>query len=353
MEKLSNAFFMTFLMLLTSPFFSDKICNKINEKFKHLIVMKKAQKLKMEVISVKNLTKDYGLGRGVFNVDLSVEKGEVYGFLGPNGAGKSTTIRHLMGFSKPDSGKVQILGKDTFKNYYKLLDKIGYLPGEIALPEGLTGKQFLKMMKELRHIKDDTQTNKLINMFKLDPSGDLKSMSLGQKRKLAVVTAFMHDPDILILDEPTSGLDPIMQEVFINFVIDEKKRGKTILLSSHIFSEVDATCDKISIIKDGKIVDKFVTNDLKHNKIKVYNLFFENNFGLDDFAYKIQGKNYITMVEKNEEKSCCTINIDEDYTNDLIRELSNSNIIDFTETKVSLQEYFMKFYKEDRTYEEV
>ena len=158
----------------------------------------------MEVISVKNLTKDYGLGRGVFDVNLSAQKGEVYGFLGPNGAGKSTTIRHLMGFSKPDKGKTQILGKDTFKNYYKLLEKIGYLPGEIALPEGLTGDEFLKMMKELRHIKDDTLTKKLIKQFELDSSGDLKSMSLGQKRKLAIVTAFMHDPEILILDEPTS-----------------------------------------------------------------------------------------------------------------------------------------------------
>ena len=292
----------------------------------------------MEVISVKNLTKDYGLGRGVFDVNLSVEKGEVYGFLGPNGAGKSTTIRHLMGFSKPDKGKTQILGKDTFKNYYKLLEKIGYLPGEIALPEGLT---------------DDTLTKKLIKQFELDSSGDLKSMSLGQKRKLAIVTAFMHDPEILILDEPTSGLDPVMQEVFIQFIIDEKKRGKTILLSSHIFSEVDATCDRISIIKDGKIVDKFVTNDLKHNKIKIYNLYFENNSELEIFCNQLKAIPNIEIVEKIQDTSSVTISIDEDYTNELIHLLGNSGVINMTETRVSLQEYFMKFYKEDRTYEEV
>ena len=285
----------------------------------------------MEVISVKNLTKDYGLGRGVFDVNLSAQKGEVYGFLGPNGAGKSTTIRHLMGFSKPDKGKTQILGKDTFKNYYKLLEKIGYLPGEIALPEGLTGDEFLKMMKELRHIKDDTLTKKLIKQFELDSSGDLKSMSLGQKRKLAIVTAFMHDPEILILDEPTSGLDPVMQEVFIQFIIDEKKRGKTILLSSHIFSEVDATCDKIAIIKDGRIVDRFVTADFKHRSKKCYEIDFDDE----------------------EDTSSVTISIDEDYTNELIHLLGNSGVINMTETRVSLQEYFMKFYKEDRTYEEV
>lgn len=307
----------------------------------------------MEVISVKNLTKDYGLGRGVFDVNLSAQKGEVYGFLGPNGAGKSTTIRHLMGFSKPDKGKTQILGKDTFKNYYKLLEKIGYLPGEIALPEGLTGDEFLKMMKELRHIKDDTLTKKLIKQFELDSSGDLKSMSLGQKRKLAIVTAFMHDPEILILDEPTSGLDPVMQEVFIQFIIDEKKRGKTILLSSHIFSEVDATCDRISIIKDGKIVDKFVTNDLKHNKIKIYNLYFENNSELELFCNQLKVIPNIEIVEKIQNTSSVTISIDEDYTNELIHLLGNSGVINMTETRVSLQEYFMKFYKEDRTYEEV
>lgn len=307
----------------------------------------------MEVISVKNLTKDYGLGRGVFDVNLSIQKGEVYGFLGPNGAGKSTTIRHLMGFSKPDSGKTQILGKDTFKNYYKLLDKIGYLPGEIALPEGLTAKEFLNMMKELRHIKDDTLTNKLIKQFELELTGDLKSMSAGQKRKLAVVTAFMHDPEILILDEPTSALDPVMQEVFIQFIIDEKKRGKTILLSSHIFSEVDATCDKISIIKDGKIVDDFITNDLKHNTTKIYNIYFKTESASQSFKDAMQNFKDCEFLEKNLNEKSCTISINEIHTNDFIRILSNLDVEQITEKKVSLQEYFMKFYKEDRTYEEV
>ena len=304
----------------------------------------------MEVISVKNLTKDYGMGRGVFHVNFSIEKGEVYGFLGPNGAGKSTTIRHLMGFSKPDSGKVQILGKDTFKNYYKLLSKIGYLPGEIALPEGLTAKEFLQMMKELRHMKDDRLTKQLIERFQFEATGDLKSMSLGQKRKLAVVTAFMHDPEILILDEPTSGLDPVMQEVFIQFIIDDKNRGKTILLSSHIFSEIDATCDKISIIKDGKIVDDFVTDDLKHNSVKVYNLHFLDNRGMEDFLKNMRN---IEILEKDLESHLCSISINENDTNEFLFCLSDSNVDNLTETRVSLQEYFMKFYKEDRTYEEV
>lgn len=307
----------------------------------------------MDIISVQNLTKDYGLGRGVFNVNLAVQKGEVYGFLGPNGAGKSTTIRHLMGFSKPDSGRAEILGKDTFKNYYKLFENVGYLPGEVALPEGLTGYQFLKMMKDLRHIKNEKMMKSLIEKFELDPSGETKSMGTGQRRKLAIVVAFMHDPDILILDEPTSGLDPIMQEVFINFILNEKEKGKTILLSSHIFSEVDATCDEIAIIKDGKIVDKFITNDLKHNKTKVFELYFENANEITGFCNECSNKPFIEVLDADIELKMCHIRANDDNINEVLEILSKYNIEKFIENKVSLQEYFMKFYKEDLEYKGV
>ncbi len=307
----------------------------------------------MDIISVQNLTKDYALGRGVFNVNLAVQKGEVYGFLGPNGAGKSTTIRHLMGFSKPDSGRAEILGKDTFKNYYKLFENVGYLPGEVALPEGLTGYQFLKMMKDLRHIKNEKMMKSLIEKFELDPSGETKSMGTGQRRKLAIVAAFMHDPDILILDEPTSGLDPIMQEVFINFILNEKEKGKTILLSSHIFSEVDATCDEIAIIKDGKIVDKFITNDLKHNKTKVFELYFENANEITGFCNECSNKPFIEVLDADIELKMCHIRANDDNINEVLEILSKYNIEKFIENKVSLQEYFMKFYKEDLEYKGV
>lgn len=208
----------------------------------------------MSVINVERLTKDYGFGRGVFDVSIHVEKGEVFGFLGPNGAGKSTTIRHLMGFSQPDDGKVEIFGKPTFGKYYEILKNVGYIPGEVALPAGLTGKEFLKMMQDLTGIYNNERLGMLLRLFELDEAsllGDVKRMSLGVKRKLAVVSAFMSDPEVLILDEPTSGLDPVMQERFIEFIHKEKERGKTILLSSHIFSEIDNTCDRIAIIKDG------------------------------------------------------------------------------------------------------
>ena len=279
----------------------------------------------MSVIEVEKLTKDYGNGKGVFDIDLYVDEGEVYGFLGPNGAGKSTTIRHLMGFSRPDSGETRINGKNTFNKYYDLLKDVGYLPGEIALPKGLTGDEFIKMMKDLRGMKGDMRTKELIDTFELDYSGDTKSMSLGQKRKLAIVVAFMHDPKILILDEPTSGLDPIMQKKFIEFVVNEKKAGKTILLSSHIFSEVDATCDKIAIIKDGRIVDRFVTADFKHRSKKCYEIDFDD----EETARMIVKKDYISDAS-----------------------VSGKQVV-ITEEIVSLQDHFMSVYKEDLTYERV
>ncbi|HBF44446.1 MAG TPA: ABC transporter ATP-binding protein, partial [Clostridiales bacterium] len=157
----------------------------------------------MSVIEVNHFTKDYGFGRGVFDASFKVEKGEVFGFLGPNGAGKSTTIRHLMGFSKPQSGETKILGMDTFENYYKFLNKVGYIPGEIALPAGLTGWEFLRMMQSMQGIKNEEQLNKMLNLFELEDNvlkGETKRMSLGVKRKLAIVASFMSDPEVLILD---------------------------------------------------------------------------------------------------------------------------------------------------------
>lgn len=229
------------------------------------------------IIVVDNLTKDYGFGRGVFNISFEIYQGETFGFLGPNGAGKTTAIRHLMGFSKPQSGKVTINGKKVFKHYASLLQNVGYIPGELAFPAGLTGFELLKMIEDLNGKHDKERREMLCNLFKLtalDLKSRTKQMSLGTKRKLAIVTAFMNDPEILILDEPTSGLDPIMQDIFIDFIKREKERGKTIMLSSHVFNEVDQTCDRISIIKQGRIIDTFVTNDLKHDKQKHYLLNF-------------------------------------------------------------------------------
>ena len=302
----------------------------------------------MSVIDVSNLTKDYGHGRGVFDVSISVDQGECYGFLGPNGAGKTTTIRHLMGFSKPQSGSTSITGMDSWKNSAALQKTIGYLPGEIALPQGITGTGFLNMMKRMRGLKDDSYLKMLLEKFELDPNIGTRQMSLGVKRKLAVVTAFMHDPDILILDEPTSGLDPIMQEIFIEYIVDEKKRGKTIFLSSHIFHEVDATCDKIAIIKDGRVISKFVADDLKNKSDKVYRITFRNM----EAYHKFEKLSY-DFPSKNPDKKRLRVHVHDEEVNQLIDDIAKSDIADFQEFPTTLEDYFMKFYKEDRVFEGV
>lgn len=312
---------------------------------------------KDNIIVVDKLTQDYGHGRGVFDVSFTVKKGEVFGFLGPNGAGKSTTIRHIMGFSRAQSGSTSVFGLESFKNYYKILDRIGYLPGEIALPEGLTGWEFIKMMWSLRKVENKERLEQLLDMFKLDPSGETKKMSLGDKRKLAIVTAFMHDPEVLILDEPTSGLDPVMQQTFIDFVKVEKKRGKTILLSSHMFNEVEATCDRIAIIKDGKIVSEFDTSDITHNENKNFEVIFKNKEELEKFTslYPKLRKNtiiikHIAIRTVNQENNRVVIAVNDKDINKLTMALSDYSVQSFTQVKYTLEDYFMQFYKEDKKF---
>lgn len=307
----------------------------------------------MSVIEVNNLTKDYGSGRGVFDVSFKVNKGEVFGFLGPNGAGKSTTIRHLMGFSRPGKGETKIFGKDTFDKYHEILGKVGYIPGEIALPQGLTGWAFLRMMQDLQHIHNEERLQMLLKLFELDEvtlKGETKRMSLGVKRKLAIVSAFMSDPEVLILDEPTSGLDPVMQEVFIEFIKNEKERGKTILLSSHIFSEVDATCDRIAIIKDGEIVSEFIANDLKHARTKFYKIVFESKADCKKFCKGYKKSEVLSILSTFQDENTVTISTLDDNINEVVDILADYKILDFTNMKETLEDYFMKFYKEDKDF---
>lgn len=302
----------------------------------------------MPVIEVSHLTKDYGHGRGVFDVSIKVEQGMCYGFLGPNGAGKTTTIRHLMGFSKPQSGSTSILGCDSWNCADELKNAVGYLPGEIAFPKGLTGTEFLDMQMKMRRVKEETYKNELLERFQLDPSMRVEKMSLGVRRKLAVVTAFLHDPDILILDEPTSGLDPIMQQNFIDFILSEKKRGKTILLSSHIFHEVDACCDRISIIKDGRIVADFVADELKNRSTKIYRIFFSDKDSYDAFVCK----EYL-FHSRNEKKLRARVMIEAAQINRLLADITPLSVTEFQEIPFTLEDYFMEFYKNDRQFGEV
>ena len=229
---------------------------------------------------------------------------------------------------------------------------MGYIPGEIALPAGLTGYEFITMMQDMYGIHNQEMLDKMLDMFKLTDNvlkGDTKHMSLGVKRKLAIVTAFMSDPQVLILDEPTSGLDPVMQQRFINFIKEEKERGKTILLSSHIFSEVDATCDRIAIIKDGKIVSEFIANDLKHATLKQYRIVFESKDEYLRFKNTYDSK-IINIVKDREAKNKLFITTDDKNINQVISFISDFKVKEFNNIKETLEDYFMKFYKEDKDF---
>lgn len=302
----------------------------------------------MEMIQVEHLTKDYGSGRGVFDVSFAVQKGEVFGFLGPNGAGKTTTIRHIMGFSKPQAGRTSVLEIDSWVNPSKIQRHLGYLPGELAFPQNLSGLSFIAMMAKLRGLKDMSKMEYLSKKFDLDPRGSIKRMSLGTKRKLAIVTAFMHDPDILVLDEPTSGLDPIMQKVFTDFVLEEKDKGKTVLLSSHIFSEVDATCDRIAIIKDGRIVSTVISDTLRHNESKVYKIEFSTEGDFNRFI----AEEKLEIQSKKTDKRQVKVLVNDAQINTFFTVMAAYSINFLSEIKFTLEDYFMDFYDENLTVEE-
>lgn len=250
----------------------------------------------MNVINIEKLTRDYGGGKGIFDLSFQVNEGEVFGFLGPNGAGKTTTIRHLMGFIKPKSGKCAIQGVDCWTGRSEIQRNLGYIPGEISFFDDMTGTDYLKFVSGYRKLGKANRTKELMDRFQLDAKGKIKKMSKGTKQKLGIVSAFMHDPDILILDEPTTGLDPLMQNRFIELLAEEKKKGKTILLSSHIFEEVERTCDRVGIIRAGKLVTVDSVESLRKRHVRSYQVTlaseelakaFAEDFGGDQEGTKV------------------------------------------------------------------
>ena len=295
----------------------------------------------MQIITIKNFTKDYGNEKGVFDVSIGIEKGEVYGYLGPNGAGKSTTLRHLMGFSKPDSGTLSINNLDCWNDKTAIKKDIGYLPGEIALPEDMTGIAYLKLIDKLRKTNDLSYAEDLIEYFEIDTHMQIKKMSKGMKQKIAIIMALMHNPEILLLDEPTSCLDPLMQEKFIRLIKREKQNGKTIILSSHIFEEISKVCDRVGIIKRGKLIKEVVMKDFKHSENKTYKIEFKNE---NDFN-KIR-RAYPDADFKTKEMQII-ISITDREINDLISNLSSCEVAFLKEEKHTLEEYFMKFYGDE------
>ena len=208
----------------------------------------------MAVIETERLTKFYGPHRGIVDVDLSVDEGEVYGFLGPNGAGKTTTIRLLLDLLRPTSGRALVFGIETTSDPVAIHRRIGYLPGEFALFDRLTGAQVIEYFGNLRDGVDPAYQAELVARFDLDPSRRFREYSKGNKQKVGLVIALQHRPDLLVLDEPTSGLDPLVQQTFFELLRETVSEGRTAFLSSHILGEVEKTCDRVAIIRDGRIV---------------------------------------------------------------------------------------------------
>lgn len=236
------------------------------------------------MLVVSQLTKTYANGKGIKDVSFEVKRGEVFGFLGPNGAGKSTTIRHIMGFMKPDRGFVTVNGLDTWKDQGRVQAYVGYLPGEIAFFDGMTGKTFLDFMAELRGMKSTARRESLIERLQFDVGTPIRKMSKGMKQKVGLVAAFMHEPEVVVLDEPTSGLDPLMQKVFIELVLEEKARGTTFLMSSHSFPEIERTCDRAAIIKDGVLVAVNDVHELQSMQRKLFEVTFARASDAEAFA---------------------------------------------------------------------
>jgi ABC-2 type transport system ATP-binding protein len=290
----------------------------------------------LNFIEINHLTRNYGGGRGVFDLSFSVSKGEVFGFLGPNGAGKTTTIRHLMGFVKPEKGNLAIGGLDCWQKSSDIQKTLGYIPGEMAFPEDMTGTGFLRFMAEYRGQKDFIRAEKLMEKFELNPKGKLKKMSKGMKQKVGIICAFMHDPEVLLLDEPTSGLDPLMQNRFIDLVLEEKQRGKTILLSSHLFEEVERTCDRVGILKAGYLAAVEDTVSLKSKKQRSYTVTLCDEEAAMEFALE---KLHVISREKNR----VTVNVRQDMQA-FIQAMGRHKVTNIDVAEQSLEEIFLHYY---------
>jgi ABC-2 type transport system ATP-binding protein len=260
------------------------------------------------MIKVKQLTKRFTPEKGLFDLNFEVKKGEVFGYIGPNGAGKSTTIRHLMGFMKPDEGSSSINDLDCWAKSAEVQKLIGYLPGEIVFLEGMNGLDFLTLMQKMRRHKMTQKRDELIERFQLDVKTPIRKMSKGMKQKVGIIAAFMHDPEVLILDEPTSGLDPLMQRVFIDLILEEKQKNKTILMSSHSFQEIERTCDSAGIIKDGRLVALEDIHSLRTVQRRIFEVKVKNEIDIDtihqsNLQTEIMGKKTIHVtVQGNDQE---------------------------------------------------
>lgn len=287
------------------------------------------------IIELKHLKKYYGNSRGIEDVSLKINKGEIYGFIGPNGAGKSTTIRTIMGLINKTSGNIYINGKDLEFDDINVKKRIGYLPSEVNLYGDMTTKEILNYHEKFYNKNLGKRMNELVKLFKIDLNKKIEDLSLGNLKKVGIVLALMHEPDILILDEPTSGLDPIMQNTFHDLLLKEKEKGTTILYSSHVLSEVSSVCDKVGLIKDGKIIKEDTIENIKKDNYTYLRIISKD---IENIKKELKLKVY---KENNNE----VIFFNNLKPNELINKLCKYNIESLLIEEVSLEDLFINYYK--------
>ena len=295
------------------------------------------------VIEIRDLTKDYGAGRGIFNENLDIREGEMVGFVGTNGSGKTTTIRNILGFIRPTSGSVTVNGLSSWENASEIAKLVGYVPGEIAFPDLPNGIEFLKCQAEFYGLKDMTYANELIERLQLDPRANLKRMSKGMKQKTALVAALMNDAPVIILDAPTTGLDPLMRVTFLDIIKKEHEKGKTIFMSSHMFEELETTCDRVALINDGHIIDVADMNDIRRRPVKDFKIEFNS-----DADYKKFQKAGYEIVRLQDEYDQVTIRIAVERTGELLKTLTGYDVKFISELPYTLEKHFKQILIEKK-----
>ena len=290
----------------------------------------------MAIIKIDDIHKSFGKVHALAGVNLEVEEGEIYGFIGPNGAGKSTSIRVLLGMLKADKGTAKIFNLDSWKEAVKIHKRIAYVPGDVNLWPNLSGGEVIDLFLRLKGDKTKTYQNELIKDFDFDPTKKCDTYSKGNRQKVALIAAFASKPDLYIFDEPTSGLDPLMENVFGEYVKREKNKGKSVFLSSHILSEVEHLCDRISIIKQGKIVDGGTLEEMRH--ITRNHVTVETEKPVEDLV-NVKGV-FDLRVEDNTIK----FSMDNSETSSIMNYLSQKGIKRIVSTPPTLEELFMSHY---------
>ncbi|MFC9390472.1 ABC transporter ATP-binding protein [Streptomyces venezuelae] len=296
-----------------------------------------------KAISIAGLHKSFGRTHALDGLDLTVETGEVHGFLGPNGAGKSTTIRVLLGLLRPDSGAAGLLGKDPWRDAVELHRRIAYVPGDVALWRNLSGGEVIDLYGKLRGGLDKTRRAELIERFELDPTKKGRTYSKGNRQKVALVAAFASDVDLYVLDEPTSGLDPLMEEVFQSCVEEARDRGRTVLLSSHILSEVETLCDRVSIVRKGRTVESGSLAELRH--LTRTSVTAELAAAPDGLA-RLPGVHGLALQAiEGGQGHRVKLQVDTDRLDAVLRSLTAAGVRSLTSTPPTLEELFLRHYE--------